>query len=58
MIIVADGGLNSGPNIGHILDEGNGYILSKSTKKSAKDVKKWILDEEGYEWNKERTFKL
>ncbi|NSW93004.1 MAG: transposase, partial [Firmicutes bacterium] len=58
VIIVADGGLNSGPNIGHILDEGNGYILSKSTKKSAKDVKKWILDEEGYEWNKERTFKL
>ncbi|WP_213997324.1 IS1634 family transposase [Tepidanaerobacter syntrophicus] len=58
VIIVADGGLNSGPNIGHILDEGNGYILSKSTKKSAKDVKKWILDEDGYEWNKERTFKL
>lgn len=58
VIIVADGGLNSGPNIGHILDEGNGYILSKSTKKSAKDVRKWILDEDGYEWNKERTFKV
>lgn len=58
VIIVADGGLNSGPNIGHILDEKNGYILSKSTKKSAKDVKKWILDEDGYEWNKEGTFKL
>ncbi len=37
VIVVADGGLNSGPNITHILDAGNGYIVSKSTKKSDKD---------------------
>jgi transposase len=58
VIIVADGGLNNGKNIAHILKEGNGYILSKSTKKSAKNVRKWILDEDGYEWNEKKTFKV
>jgi len=57
VIIVADGGLNSGPNIAHILDGGNGYIVSKSTKKSDKTVKAWIVEEEGYEWNDTKTFK-
>jgi transposase len=58
VIIVADGGLNNGPNIAHILDKGNGYIVSKSTKKSDKEVKAWMLDETGYEWNDKRTFKV
>jgi transposase len=57
VIIVADGGLNSDKNVSHILSEGNGYILAKSTKKCAKNVKKWILDQDGYEWNENRTFK-
>jgi hypothetical protein len=58
VIIVADGGLNSGKNIGHILHGGNGYIVSKSVKKAAKATKQWILDEDGYEWNEQRTFKV
>ena len=58
VIIVADGGLNSGPNIAHILDGGNGYIVSKSTKKSDKTVKAWMLDEADYQWNDTRTFKV
>ena len=58
IIIVADGGLNSDKNIAHILSEGNGYILAKSTKKSAKSVKEWIIEEDGYEWNEKRTFKV
>ena len=58
VIVVADGGLNNGPNIARLLDRGNGYILSKSTKKSDKDVKAWMLQEEGYEWNKAKTFKV
>jgi hypothetical protein len=58
VIIVADGGLNSGPNIAHILSKGNGYIVSKSTKKSDKKVRAWILEEEGYEWNGRGTFKV
>ncbi len=58
VIVVADGGLNSGPNIAHLLDCGNGYILSKSTKKSDKEVKAWMLDKNGYEWNDNKTFKV
>jgi transposase len=58
VIIVADGGLNSGPNIAHILRKDNGYIVSKSTKKSSKEVKAWMLDETGYEWSENRTFKV
>ena len=58
VIVIADGGLNSGPNIAHILDKGNGYIVSKSTKKSDKSVKAWMLDESGYEWNQAGTFKV
>jgi hypothetical protein len=58
VIIVADGGLNSDKNIAHILKTGNGYILSRSTKRSDKSVKKWILDESGYEWNEKHTFKV
>lgn len=58
VIIVADGGLNSDKNIAAVLQSKNGYILSRSTRKSAKDVKRWILDEEGYEWNEKRTFKV
>ena len=58
IIIVADGGLNSGLNIAHILDAGNGYIVSKSTKKSDKTVKAWLLDPSGYQWNAAMTFKV
>jgi transposase len=58
VIVVADGGLNSGPNIAHLLDSGNGYILSKSTKKSDKETKVWMLDEDGYVWNENKTFKV
>jgi len=57
-IIVADGGLNSGKNLSHMLSQGNGYIVSKSAKGSSKEVKKWILDEKGYVWNETGTFKL
>lgn len=58
VVIVADGGLNSDKNIAHILSGGNGYILAKSTKKSAKSVKEWMLEEDSYEWNENRTFKV
>ena len=57
-VIVADGGLNSGKNLAHIVSQGNGYIVSKSAKGSTKEAKKWILDEEGYIWNEAKTFKL
>jgi transposase len=57
-IIVADGGLNSGKNIAYILSQGNGYIVSKSAKGSTKDIKAWILEDDGYVSNENGTFKL
>ena len=57
-VIVADGGLNSGKNLAHIVSQNNGYIVSKSAKGSTKETKKWILDDEGYVWNEKQTFKL
>jgi transposase len=58
VIVVADGGLNSGSNISHLLDSGNGYILSRSTKKSDKETKTWMLDKDGYIWNENKTVKV
>ena len=58
VIIVADGGVNSGKNLAHIISSGNGYIVSKSPKGSNKETKGWILDEDGYELNEKNTFML
>ena len=35
-----------------------GYVLSKSTKKSTKEIKNWIKNDEEYKYNENRTFKV
>jgi len=57
VIVVADGGLNSGKNLAYLISTQNGYIVSKSAKGSDKKTKKWILDQDGYLVNKDSTFK-
>ena len=47
-ILVADRGMYSGTNMCHVLNQGNGYIVSKSLKKSAKKEREWVLDQEEY----------
>ncbi|KSV58237.1 hypothetical protein ASU35_13515 [Acetivibrio ethanolgignens] len=47
-IFVADRGMCATPNLLHLLDHNNGYIISKSIKKCKKPDKEWILDNEGY----------
>lgn len=47
-IFVADRGMCSSPNLLHLLDNNNGYIISKSIKKCNKNDKNWILDENDY----------
>ena len=47
-ILIADRGMYSGTNMSHVIDRGNGYIVSKSLKKSAKKEREWVLDQEGY----------
>ena len=47
-ILIADRGMYNGTNMCHVLDQGNGYIVSKSLKKSTKKEREWVLDQEGY----------
>ncbi len=47
-IFVADRGMCATPNLLHLLDHNNGYIISKSIKKSSVADKQWILESGGY----------
>ena len=47
-IMVADRGMYSGTNMCHVLNQGHGYIVSKSIKQSSRAEQRWILDQEGY----------
>ena len=47
-ILIADRGMYSGTNMCHVVNQGHGYIVSKSLKKSAKTERKWALDQDGY----------
>lgn len=47
-IFVGDRGICNYSTICHLLDRNKGYILSKSIKKSTKEEKDWIIDENGY----------
>ncbi|MEG2001417.1 MAG: transposase, partial [Evtepia sp.] len=47
-ILVADRGMHSGTNMCHVLNQRNGYIVSKSLKKSARAERDWVLSPDGY----------
>lgn len=47
-IFVGDRGMTNYPNLLHITSLGNGYIVSKSTLKSTKKDKEWLIKEDGY----------
>ena len=47
-ILVADRGLCSYKNICYLLKDQQGYIVSKSIRKTKADERAWILDTEGY----------
>lgn len=47
-ILIADRGMYSGTNMRHVVNQGNGYIVSKSLKKSTKEERKWVLDQSDY----------
>ena len=48
IIVVADNGMNTQENIYLLMSKGNGYIVSKSVKKSWKSYKSWIQNEDEY----------
>ena len=47
-ILVADRGMYSGTNMCHVADAGNGYIVSKSLRKSTAAERRWAVSPDGY----------
>ena len=52
IVVVADNGMNTQENKYLIVDKENGYIVSKSVKKSWKSQREWALQEDGYNYIK------
>ena len=48
IVVVADNGMNTQENKYLITEKGNGYIVSKSVKKSWTKMEKWALDNSDY----------
>ena len=57
VIVVADKGLNTGKNIVYQKAIGNGYVMSLSVRGANKEIKDYVLNENGYEYNSEKTYK-
>lgn len=57
VIVVADKGLNTGNNIAYNVAIGNGYVMSQSVKGANKELKDFVLKEEDYKFNKDKTYK-
>ena len=57
VIVVADKGLNTGNNIAYNKAIGNGYVMSLSIRGANKDLKNYVLDENGYQYNEDKTYK-
>jgi len=47
-ILIADRGIFSYANMLHLMDAGNGYIVSKSLLKSKQEEQEWAYDDNGY----------
>ncbi len=57
VIVVADKGLNTGNNIAYNKAIQNGYVMSLSVRGANQELCDYVLDEEGYQYNKEKTYK-
>lgn len=58
VVVVADKGLNTSANIAACTLDGNGFVLSQSVRKAAKELKGWVLDEAGYAETESGSFKV
>lgn len=58
VIITADKGLNNGPNLGYILSNGNGYIVSQKIRGASKALQNVVLNEEGWHTNLNGDFRF
>ena len=57
VIVVADKGLNTGNNIAYNKAIQNGYVMSLSIRGANQELCDYVLKEEGYQYNKEKTYK-
>lgn len=58
VVVVADKGLNASANIARCVLDGNGYVFSQSVRGADRELKSWVLSEEGYARNAEGTYKV
>ena len=57
VIVVADKGLNTGKNIVYQKAIGNGYVMSLSIRGANQELKDFVLNEDGYTYNPDKTYK-
>ena len=57
VIVVADKGLNTGKNIVYQKAIGNGYVMSLSVRGANTELKDFVLNENGYNYNQDKTYK-
>ena len=57
IVVVADKGLNTAPNLIGLHDHGDGWIVAASHRRD-RAVQDWILDPTGWVWNPEGTFRI
>jgi len=50
IIVVADKGLNTSPNLVSNTLNGNGYVFSQKVRGANGELQKYVLDEKGYAW--------
>lgn len=50
VIVVADKGMNTGDNIYYTLSAKDGYVFSMSVRGADKELKSYVLNEDGYKW--------
>jgi transposase len=50
VVIVADKGMTTGDNVWYTLSAKDGYVFSMSVRGADKELKNYVLDEQGYEW--------
>lgn len=50
VVVVADKGMTTGDNIWYTLSSGDGYVFSMSVRGADKELKDYVLKDEGYEW--------
>lgn len=58
VIVVADKGLNTGKNIIYQKAIGNGYVMSLSIRGANQELKNFVLNENGYTYNQDKTYKI